>query len=157
MNNKKEEHNSILISELPLDTQAIMGFGHDPHLSHGAEVWFVGRVRPNSDSEKVNQLYLEHYPGMTETSIHQHIENARLRWCIEGCKVVHRVGVILPGEAIVVVGVSSLHRKESFQAADYLMDHLKSCTPFWKKEITESGESWIEVKESDRQSLLSWN
>lgn len=122
----------------------------------GAVCTFTGLARDYGDSEGVNRLYLEHYPGMTESAIQSTVDEAFQRWSLMGAQVIHRVGEMRPGDRIVFVGVSSSHRRDAFEACQFIMDYLKTSAPFWKKEITEEGEHWVEQKESDREASRRW-
>lgn len=126
--------------------------------SSGAIVTFLGKVRANThqSDDAVTGLYLEHFPGMTEKSIMSFCEEAKNRWTIEGLYVVHRYGVMKPDEPIVLVCVASAHRRDAFEATDYLMDNLKTKALFWKKEICETGETWIEPRCEDYQDVQRW-
>lgn len=128
----------------------------------GAIAVFVGLVRDHNLGDRVSQLHLEHYPGMTERAITEFAEMAAQRWPLLDITVIHRVGTLRVQDQIVFVGVSSAHRDAAFAACDCLMDYLKSQAPFWKKERwqTDDGawcERWIEPEEKDRQSLQRWN
>ncbi|WVD67242.1 molybdopterin synthase catalytic subunit MoaE [Orbus sturtevantii] len=120
----------------------------------GAIVTFTGKVR--SLSNEVSSLYLEHYQGMTENVLYKIIDKARARWQLNRIVVIHRIGKIVANENIVYVGVSSAHRKDSFAAAEFIMDVLKNEAPFWKKEQTLSGDNWVEAKKSDKSALKKW-
>ncbi len=122
----------------------------------GAVCSFVGTVRDRNDGSAVASMELEHYPGMTEKSIAEIVEAARLRFDIFGARIIHRVGLLQPQDQIVLVAVSSAHRGESFQACEYLMDYLKSLAPFWKKEQTPEGARWVDARVSDEQALARW-
>lgn len=123
----------------------------------GAIATFTGLVRDHGDRQNVEALFLEHYPGMTESVISDLVDQARERWHIDEARVIHRVGHLPLGERIVFVGVSSAHRLDAFAACEFLMDALKTTAPFWKKEITADGEShWVEQKASDRQKAEEW-
>ena len=102
----------------------------------GAAVIFVGRARDMNMAHAVQGMELEHYPGMTEKSLQEIAAEAQQRWQILDLKIIHRVGVLLPGDQIVFVGVVSAHREDAFSAAEFLMDYLKTRAPFWKKEKT---------------------
>ena len=93
--------------------------------------------------KQINYLNLEHYPGMTEKIINNICSEAKSRWNIEKVRVVHRVGEINVGDQIVFVGVASRHRREAFNACEFIMDYLKKDAPFWKKEFYESGSEWL--------------
>ena len=101
-------------------------------------------------------MELEHYPGMTEKSIAQMVEAASQRFDIFGARVIHRVGLLAPGDQIVLVAVSSAHRGESFQACEFLMDYLKTEAPFWKKEDTPEGARWVDARVSDEAAMARW-
>ncbi len=105
----------------------------------GAICSFIGTVRDRNEGDQVATLELEHYPGMTEASINKMISEAHSRFDIFGAVVIHRVGLLMPLDQIVLVAVSSAHRGESFQACEFLMDYLKTQAPFWKKELTPQG------------------
>lgn len=122
----------------------------------GAIVTFTGLVRDINDSDTVSRLYLEHYPGMTEKSIEAIIDEARSRWKLIGARVIHRVGQLSPMDQIVLVAVTSQHRKDAFLACEYIMDYLKTRAPFWKKEQTTEGERWLETRASDFEAADQW-
>ncbi len=122
----------------------------------GAICTFTGLVRSRGDQENVTGLQLEHYPGMTEASIEQLVEQALQRWEIESWRIIHRVGTLPPGARIVFVGVASAHRADAFAACEFLMDALKTTAPFWKKELTEDGGHWVEQKTSDTERTRRW-
>ena len=122
----------------------------------GAVCSFIGTVRDRNEGDAVSSLELEHYPGMTEASIHQMVDEARSRFDIQGAKVIHRVGLLKPLDQIVLVAVSSAHRGQSFQACEFLMDYLKTQAPFWKKEATPQGHRWVDARVSDDQALKRW-
>ena len=120
----------------------------------GGVVSFTGIVR--KDGGKTEMLELEAYPGFTEPWIEALVEEARARFDLSGAMVIHRVGPILPGEAIVFVATAAAHRRQAFEGADFLMDHLKSRAPFWKKEHGPGGARWIEPRQADYQDLTRW-
>jgi molybdopterin synthase catalytic subunit len=122
----------------------------------GAICSFVGTVRDRNDGDQVSSLELEHYPGMTEASIHKMITQAKSKFDIFGSVVIHRVGLLKPLDQIVLVAVSSAHRGQSFQACEFLMDYLKTQAPFWKKELTPQGHRWVDARVSDDQALKRW-
>ena len=125
--------------------------------SVGAVVTFSGLVRDCNLGEAVSGLTLEHYPGMTEKSLAEIVEQAKQRWHILGCAVIHRVGELALQDQIVFVGVASVHRQEAFACCEFIMDHLKTRAPFWKKECNTQGEShWVDARESDNQALFKW-
>lgn len=123
----------------------------------GAVVTFSGLVRDQSVERNLLALELEHYPGMTEKSLQAIAEQAMQRWDIVDLAIVHRVGKLAPGDNIVAVVVLSAHRREAFEAAEFLMDYLKTQAPFWKKEITREGEQWVEARHSDEEQASRWS
>ena len=122
----------------------------------GAVCTFVGTVRDRNDGLNVSTLELEHYPGMTESSIEAMIDEAFKRFDIYAARVIHRVGPLQPLDQIVLVAVTSAHRGESFQACEFLMDYLKTQAPFWKKEQTPEGARWVDARVSDDAALERW-
>ena len=122
----------------------------------GAVCSFIGTVRDRNDGQSVSAMELEHYPGMTEQSIEQMIDEAFRRFNICGARVIHRVGPLQPLDQIVLVVVTSAHRGESFQACEFLMDYLKTQAPFWKKEQTPDGARWVDARVSDDAALARW-
>lgn len=126
------------------------------NLEDGAVVTFTGRVRNNNDGLAVSQLYLEHYDGMTQKCLAEIVIEARSQWQLGNVSVIHRHGRLSIGDNIVFVGVTSKHRKDAFQAAEFIMDYLKVKAPFWKKELTEHGEKWLDAKSSDHVEAKKW-
>lgn len=122
----------------------------------GAIASFIGTVRDTNDGDNVAQVTLEHYPGMTERSIAAIIEQARARWEILDALVIHRVGMLKPGDQIVLVVVTGAHRGEAFAACEFIMDYLKTRAPFWKKEQTARGARWVEARTSDDIAAERW-
>ena len=122
----------------------------------GAVCSFIGTVRDRNDGQSVSAMELEHYPGMTEKSIEDMIDQAFKRFDIYGARVIHRVGPLQPLDQIVFVAVTSAHRGESFQACEFLMDYLKTQAPFWKKEQTPEGARWVDARVSDDAALAKW-
>ncbi len=122
----------------------------------GAIVTFSGLVRDLDNERKVESLILEHYPGMTESSLEKIIAQAQGRWSILDVTVIHRIGELQAGEQIVFVAVASLHRGEAFSACEFIMDFLKTRAPFWKKCLDENGESWVEAKSTDEDASARW-
>ena len=117
--------------------------------STGAVASFVGLVRDVA-------MTLEHYPGMTERAIGKIVEEARSRWQVMDCAVIHRFGELKPNDQIVLVAVASGHRGDAFAACEFIMDYLKTQAPFWKKEQTPEGERWVEAKGSDDTAAGRW-
>jgi molybdopterin synthase catalytic subunit len=123
----------------------------------GALVSFVGLTRPaDAAGEKVTGLFLESYPGMTEASLEAIAADARARFAVSAVAIVHRSGAVAPGAAIVFAAAAAPHRRAAFEAADYLMDRLKTDAAFWKREDRLDGSAWIEPRESDRADRARW-
>jgi molybdopterin synthase catalytic subunit len=124
----------------------------------GAIATFTGTVRDRNNGApgEVSAMELEHYPGMTERAIEAMIDAALRKFDIRAARVVHRVGLLQPGEQIVLVAVASAHRGTAFQACEFLMDYLKTQAPFWKKETTASGAHWVDARVSDDAALARW-
>jgi molybdopterin synthase catalytic subunit len=122
----------------------------------GAVVTFSGICRGKEDDGTVAALTLEHYPGMAEEEIRRHVEEACARWPLHGITVIHRVGRISAGENIVLVVTASQHRQAAFQAAEFLMDYLKTSAPFWKKEESTGGADWVDAHDRDDQAAARW-
>ena len=120
----------------------------------GALVSFTGLVR---DGGGLEALELEHYPGMTEKALLGIAAEARRRWPLEACLIVHRYGRLMPGEQIMMVATASAHRGAAFAAAEFLMDYLKSRAPFWKKETAAGGARWVEARVADEAALGRWD
>jgi molybdopterin synthase catalytic subunit len=119
----------------------------------GALVSFTGLVR---DAGGLQSMELEHYPGMTEKALEAIEAEARSRWPLQACLIVHRYGRLAPGEQIMMVATASAHRRAAFEAATFLMDYLKSRAPFWKKEIGREGAAWVEARDEDEAALAGW-
>ena len=123
----------------------------------GAVVTFCGIARGSTrDGEAVEMLHLDHYPGMTERSLEQIAQDGAARFDVGDVLVIHRCGTIAPGEVIVFVATASPHRRAAFNAADYLMDRLKSEAVFWKKEQGVDAARWIEPTDEDRADRDRW-
>ena len=122
----------------------------------GAVASFTGLVRDQSSTEDLVALELEHYPGMTQKALETIAQQAMQRWDIPDLAIIHRVGKLLPQDNIVLVVTISAHRKDAFDACAFLMDYLKTQAPFWKKEITRDGESWVASRASDEHAAQSW-
>ncbi|MFM0209757.1 molybdenum cofactor biosynthesis protein MoaE [Paraburkholderia sediminicola] len=146
----------VRVQHEPIDIQsAIMPITRNPNV--GAIVNFLGVVRHSGDFDDVVALELEHYPGMTEQSFSSIVEEAIARWHLEAVKIVHRVGRVALGDAVVLVVVAAPHRGAAFDACEFLMDFLKAHAPLWKKEIRRDGAvRWVEAKTRDEQSMLRW-
>lgn len=122
----------------------------------GAVVCFTGLVRDFNECPDVTALTLEHYPGMTERALADIVVEAERRWMLQGVRLIHRIGRLEPGDPIVMVAVASAHRRDAFEACDFIMDYLKTRAPFWKKEHTASGHYWVAERDTDRQDAQRW-
>jgi molybdopterin synthase catalytic subunit len=123
----------------------------------GALVSFTGICRADESGTPIGALTLEHYPGMAETEIARHVEEAQARWPLLGVTVIHRYGRLTPGEAIVLVATASIHRQAAFAAAEFLMDYLKTRAPFWKQVDAAGGARWVEAKATDDAAAERWS
>ena len=122
----------------------------------GAIASFVGVVRDLNDDADVRAMALEHYSGMTERAIEEIVREAMERWSLIDASVVHRVGRLEPGDAIVLVVTAAAHRHQAFHACEFVMDYLKTRAPFWKKESTAEGERWVGARTSDERAARRW-
>ena len=121
----------------------------------GAIVTFMGTVRDQHGA--VEDMTLEHYPGMTERELARIEAEANSRWPLQASLIVHRTGKLKPGDNIVLVVTASAHRQAAFAAAEFLMDYLKTRAPFWKKEIAADGaERWVDARDSDDAAAGRW-
>lgn len=125
------------------------------HSEMGAVVTFTGIVR-DTGTARLEAMEIEHYPGMTEAALTRIAQEATARWSLGDALVIHRYGRLWPGEMIMMVATAARHRADAFQAAEFLMDYLKSRAPFWKREITAEGVSWVAAKETDEDALARW-
>lgn len=142
----------VLISGEPISTEvALVGLSD---LGGGAVSSFTGISR---DDGGVTAIELEHYPGMTESSLMRLIDEAFARWALLGAAIVHRIGRVAVGEPVVVVGAASRHRADALEATAFLIDRLKTDAPFWKKEHYADGTSvWVDAKSSDDDRSSRW-
>ncbi|MGB3620672.1 molybdopterin synthase catalytic subunit MoaE [Ketobacter sp. MCCC 1A13808] len=123
----------------------------------GALVFFAGLVRDFNAGGGLSGIVLEHYPAMTQKSLQRIAEDALRRWELAAITIIHRVGELHNHEQIVLVGVAARHRAEAFDAAQFIMDYLKTEAPFWKKEVLSSGETeWVDAKNSDHLARDRW-
>lgn len=122
----------------------------------GAVVSFTGLCR--DEGGRLSALELEHYPGMAEAEIGRVAEQAAARWPLMGLIAIHRYGLVKPGEQIVLVIATSAHRQAAFEAADFMMDYLKTRAPFWKREHLIDGTTggWVEAKDADDEAARRW-
>lgn len=141
----------IEIGETPLDRSALDELGS---LGGGAVASFTGIAR---EDDGISAIELEHYPAMTQASLASLANEAQKRWPLLGIVILHRVGRIPVGEAIVVIGTASAHRGTALEACAFLIDRLKTDAPFWKKEHRADGSAvWVEAKASDEEQATRW-
>ena len=146
---------AVCIQEKPFDVSAeISNFGAKVE-SSGAIVTFTGIVRNNSGA--LDHMIIEHYPAMTEAALQKFALQAMEKFGLEDALVIHRYGVLAPGEAIMMVATAARHRKDAFAGADYLMDYLKARAPFWKKEVSKDHTEWVASKIQDEDALAAWS
>jgi len=123
----------------------------------GAVVTFTGRVRGEANGQPITSMTLEHYPGMTEQELARVEAEACERWPLQASLIIHRIGELKPGDNIVLVVTTSAHRQAAFEAAEFLMDYLKTRAPFWKKEAGPDGRGrWVDARDSDEAALERW-
>ena len=122
----------------------------------GAVVSFTGLVREMTGEGAITAMELEHWPGMTERALEAIVAEAEGRWPLDGVRVIHRHGPMAPGERIVLVLTASRHRAAAFEAAQFLMDYLKTRAPFWKKEEGAGGSRWVDARECDDAAAARW-
>ena len=143
----------VRLQVAPFDSNTLLaGFGAGGE--SGAVVTFTGICRADPGLEA---LELEIYPGFTDHEIEQTAAAAKARFSLNDLLVVHRIGRIEPGESIVMVATAAAHRREAFEAADFLMDYLKTRAPFWKKAHDAGGEHWIEPRPEDYEDAARWD
>lgn len=124
----------------------------------GAVVSFSGICRGGNGPDAIAAMTLEHYPGMAEAEIGRHVAEAVARWPLDGLTVIHRYGRVVPGDNIVLVMAASKHREAAFQAAEFLMDYLKTSAPFWKSEERADGTNagWVDAQAHDDNAAARW-
>lgn len=122
----------------------------------GALASFTGLVRGSDGDASISAMTLEHYPGMTEKKLAEIEAEARQRWPLEDCLVIHRYGRLEPGERIVLVITASSHRRAALESCTFLIDWLKTSAPFWKLEERDVGQEWVEARASDDQATEKW-
>ncbi len=148
---------SVRVEQRDFDIGAEIAALKRGHADIGAIVTFTGAVRSRAGDRPLLSLTLEHYPGMTEAELARIEAEAHARWPLQASLIVHRVGELKPGANIVLVVTASSHRTAAFEAAEFLMDYLKTRAPFWKKETFADGETgWVEARESDDTLVRRW-
>ena len=144
---------AVRVQSDPFDAGAELTVFSSSVSGAGAVVSFTGIVRGDND---LAALEIEHYQAMTTPAIEAIVAEASTRWSLSDALVIHRHGRLAVGEAIMMVVTAAPHRRAAFEAADFLMDYLKSRAPFWKKEIGPDGEMWVAAKGSDEDDLKWW-
>lgn len=145
----------IRVQEAPFDLGAETESFAARQAGMGAVVTFTGIVR-DLDEGGLRHMQIEHYPGMTEKALTAIAEEAQRRWDLGDVLVIHRHGRLAPNDRIMMVATASRHRGHAFQAAEFLMDYLKSRAPFWKKEVTAEGADWVAARDEDEAALSNW-
>lgn len=147
----------IKLTHSPFDPAQALSSFEKQATGAGAIVSFTGLVRGTSKLGKVKTLHLQAYAPMTERGIAKAAADANERWAIDALMIIHRIGDMAPGEPIVFVATASAHRRAAFEAADFLMDYLKTEAVFWKKETTDSGAHWVEPRPEDYEDRDRWS
>ncbi|MFK7836366.1 MAG: molybdenum cofactor biosynthesis protein MoaE [Sulfitobacter sp.] len=145
----------VCVQQAPFDLGAESTAFASGHTDMGAIVTFTGVVR-DLPGDPMEAMEIEHYPGMTEAALTEIAEQAMERFSLGDALVIHRHGRLSPGEMIMMVATAARHRKDAFEAAEFLMDYLKSRAPFWKREITAQGADWVAARDADEDALKRW-
>ena len=145
----------ILVQSEPFDLGKETETFAAGHKDMGAIVTFTGVVR-DLKGDTLDRMVIEHYPGMTEKALEKIAVEASERWSLGDVLVIHRHGDLRPGDRIMMVATAAPHRKDAFEAAEFLMDYLKSRAPFWKQEFTADGVEWVAAKDEDEDALERW-
>lgn len=146
---------AIRVQEAAFDPGAELNAFTAAQTGAGAVVTFTGIVRDLPGGLQTMQI--EHYPGMTEKALSTIEQDARDRWALGDVLIIHRFGDLPPDAVIMMVATAARHRKDAFEAAEFLMDYLKSRAPFWKKEHMQSGAAWVAAKDDDEDALSRWS
>lgn len=146
----------VVVDEHPFEPGEMLARLCEGRIDSGGVVSFTGLCRGRSRGGRVTALTLDAHPTYTRARIVGIEAEARRRWALHDVVIRHRHGRIAPGEAIVFVGVAATHRRDAFEAADYLMDQLKTRAPFWKKEEGEAGAVWLEPDPEEMERAARW-
>lgn len=152
----KLKFKNVTIQEADFDVSSVLETVRKESNTIGAVVNFVGLVRKDGNDTggaSFKGLFLEHYPGMTESVIERLVSEAEKKWRLEAVSIIHRVGSLSVGDQIVLVAVASQHRGDAFSAAEFLMDFLKTDAPIWKKQLNQDSEFWVSAKDSDQHKI----
>ena len=145
----------VVVQEAPFDFAREADRFATGRTDTGAVVTFTGIVR-DLTTRDLSVMEIEHYPGMTERAMARIADEARVRWSLTDVLVIHRYGRLAPGDRIMMVATAAAHRKDAFEAAEFLMDYLKSRAPFWKKEHVRDGAGWVAARDEDEAALNRW-
>lgn len=149
---------SVLLADAPFAAERELARFMDGLAGEGALVSFLGIARARTaDGERVERLLLDHHPRLTLRSLNEIAAAARERFGLSSLRIVHRFGAVAPGETIVFVAAAATHRRAAFEAADYMMDRLKTDAVFWKREDTSESSRWIEPRDEDYIDRERWN
>jgi len=146
---------TVRVQETAFDLGRVVQDFAEAQTEAGAVVNFTGIVR-NTAAGDLDRMEIEHYPGMTESALKGIEAKAVKRWNLKDSLIIHRFGTLRPGDMIMMVATAAPHRVDAFEAAQYLMDYLKSRAPFWKKEFTTDGAEWVDAKDADEDALTKW-
>ena len=151
----------IKVQHEDFDTGQELAALTDGRTDIGGVASFIGLVREMADDRQLSAMTLEHYPGMTEKMLGEVEAEARKRWPLDDCLIIHRYGRLEPGERIVMVAAASAHRKAALEACAFLIDWLKTKAPFWKLEESgrddQEGGQWVRSKSSDDDAAARWS
>ena len=145
----------IIVQTNDFDLTTEVNLDRANNSSVGAIVRFIGTVR-DLRSKSLSSMTLEHYPGMTEKSLKLIATKAREKWELQNITIIHRIGTLNVNDQIVLVITTSKHRQEAFDSCNFIIDYLKTDAPFWKKELTENNEGWVEARVSDKKQKKRW-
>ena len=145
----------IIVQSEDFDLTTEVALAKASNSNIGAIVSFVGTVR-DLESKNLNTMTLEHYPGMTEKSLKSIVDKAKNKWELQSVTIIHRIGTLNVNDQIVLVITTSRHRQEAFDSCNFIIDYLKTDAPFWKKELSENNEGWVEERVSDKKQKKRW-
>jgi len=146
----------IVVQPEDFDAGAILAETRGPTGQVGAVASFIGRVRDMHGDVPVDEMWIEHYPEMSQAALAAIVESARQRWPLLDVSLIHRHGRLVPGDQIVLVAVASAHRAEAFAACAYIINYLKTQAPFWKKETGPRGSHWVLARDADEAARAIW-
>ena len=147
---------AVRLQAEPFDTGAEIARMTEGRTDVGAVVSFTGLCRADGETGTISAMVRVLFPGMAEDELGRIEDEARRRWPLLDCLILHRYGRLVPGDPIVLVVTLSAHRGAAFEAGNFLMDYLKTSAPFWKKEETAGGAQWVDAKSSDDEALNRW-